>query len=404
MKSYWQNYRIKLHNLSEEKINAIFDIANAFRYCYNWGLEFCNTAYAEGRRHPTLIDMTTAFTEFRNREGNEWLQKYNVATCRYALMNVRTAFEKFFNKFCRYPKFKSKKYAEVKFKINGCKLSFHGDGNRYAHIPGLGRRQSDLIDCKKHNIPVGPNVNYHNVYIKYDGIDFWLSLSVETFVEEEEMKAYGEPLGIDVGYRTSAALSDGTMYDPPNKHRLNVLDNRKRKIQSAISRDRNRRYKEARRMRTKYDEIPKSKNELKRELRYKKTSHQISNLYKSHFHKISREIANRKPEYVVLEDLDVQHLLSKDKRPTNHYVHDARLAMLIEYISYKCESVGSEVIYAPSNFPSTKTCSRCGHIKPKIYGNKIYVCPTCGLRIDRDLNAAINLKKFGETARLGQSA
>ena len=402
MYSYWQNYRIKLHNLSKEKIEQIFKIGHAFRYCYNWGLNFCNKAYEEGRKHPTLIDMTTAFTEFRNSEGNEWLLEFNVATCRYALMNVRTAFEKFFNKQCRYPKFKSKRNAEIKFKIDGCKLSFHGENGRYAHIPGLGRQQCDLIDCKKHNIPVGPDIRYHNVYIKYDGIDFWLSLSVEVMLEEKE--AHGEPLGVDVGFRNPAALSDGTLYDPPNRHRLGVLDNRKRKIQAAISRDKNRRYREARRTKTKYEEIPKSKNELKRELKYRKTHRRISNIYKSHYHKISREIANRAPEFVVLENINVKELMSKQHKPTNHYVFEARMATMIEYIDYKCRLEGSEVIYAPNDYKSSRICSRCGYVKEKMHGDKLFVCPHCGLHIDRDINAAINLRNYGESVRLGQTA
>ena len=401
MTSCWQNYRIKLHNLSEDKINKIFDIANTFRFCYNWGLEFCNKAYKEGRRHPTLVDMTSAFTEFRNSEGNEWLLEYNVATCRYAFMNVRNAFEKFFNKHCRYPRFKSKKNAEVKFKVDGNKISFHGENNRYIHIPGLGRRICDLIDCKSHNIPVGANIKYHNVYIKYDGIDFWLSLSVET--EIDILEATGEPLGIDVGFRNPAVLSDGTMYDPPNKHRLGILNNRRQKIQSAISKDRERRYKTARHTRTKYDEIPKSKNEIKRELAYRKTLRRISNIYKSHYHKISKDIANREPSYVVLESLDVRGLLSKKNRPVNHYAYEARMATLAEYISYKCELKGSKVIRAPKDFKSSKICSRCGHEKTRMYGNKLYVCQSCGLHIDRDINAAINLRNYGNSVLLGQA-
>ena len=268
MNYIWQNYRIKLY-LNATQQEQFLRISNAFRFCYNWGLNFCNAEYEAGRKHPSFVTMTGAFTEYRNNPEHQWLLEFNVATCRYALKNVRTAFEKFFTKKCRYPKFKKKRYAEKKFKVDGCKITFYNNGT-YVHIPGLGRRMSDLVYCGNHSIPIRPDVEYHNVYIKFDGIDYWLSLSVKMRnpIDMDEFVLPGEPLGIDIGLRTAATLSNGMEFAGVNRYREHILDNRRRKIQSAITRDIERRKTIAARTKTKYEDIPKSKNQRKREIRY----------------------------------------------------------------------------------------------------------------------------------------
>lgn len=393
MPSVWKMYRIKLHNVSQEKQNQIFKISNTFRYCYNWALSYFNKSWFENGQRKTAIDACTEFTRLKTTVPEfKWLNDYNVATCRSAIYNARNALEKFFEGYCRYPRYKSKKNKEVKFKVDGNRVSFRGKDKRYVHIPGLGRKFTDFLDCKKHKIPSGPNVRYHNVYIKYDGINFWLSMSVE-LIDPIIKIANNESIGIDVGLRTSATLSNGMEFAPPNPRRLAVLENRKRKIQSAIAKDRNRRIKESERTKTKYEDIKKSNNQVKRERKYQKTLHSITNLYKSHYHKISREIANLRSESVTLESLGLR-AMNRDKPHSSKYMIPARLGMLSEFIEYKCRDIGSKIIKAPQNFASTKTCSRCGN-KKHIGGEKIYICEKCGLRIDRDLNAAINLRDYG---------
>lgn len=259
-------------------------------------------------------------------------------------------------------------------------------------------RKGDLIDCGNHNIPFGKNIKYDNVRIKFDGVNYWMSLSVKTIIPivcNNTIDNDDDVVGIDIGIRTSAYLSNGKSFDGPNEKRLRILDDRLRKIQSAVDRDRRKRFNQSISTKTKYYDIPKSKNQIKRETKLAKTRNRIINIYKSRYHKISREIANEHYKTIVLEDLGVssiiQNAIGKDLR---NNLYQGRLATLSEYISYKCRQEFTTVIYADRDFPSSQICSCCGS-RYKIGKEKIYSCPVCGLVIDRDLNASINLKNFG---------
>ena len=165
-------------------------------------------------------------------------------------------------------------------------------------------------------------------------------------------------------------------------------------------RDNDRRCRESMRMKTKYVNIPKSKNQLKRERKYRQAHRDLVNLYQSHYHKISRDIINQSPEFVVMETLGIRELQRKTRKRISKEIHDARIGTLIKYIDYKCKENSIDVVYADRNFPSTKKCSNCGTIN-NIGGEKIYRCKCCGLVIDRDYNASLNLLDFGLRSRNG---
>lgn len=381
-----------MHNLTDEQKRFILSSANTYRFCYNWGLAYCNRLHEEGQKKcPTFFEMCTAFTGYKQNPENKWLYAYDSTMCRYALKNVRRAFDNFFEGRSRYPKFHSKKKSKVVFHTRGDTLIFH-KGGRYVHIPGSGRSPSMWFDCKNHNIPIGPNIKYDNVAVTYDGIDFWLSVSISLYAPIE-YEGYTEPIGIDVGIRTTATLSNGITFDRPDKYRLGILENRKRKVQKSISRYRDRIAKEAKRMKTKCEEIPKSKNQLKREALYRKTCRDIHYIYNNHFHQISRKIAKMRPSVVVIEDLRIDNMRQKSKHEARNFAN-VQLGAFLTMIEYKCKELGADVRKAHRFFPSSQICSRCG-TKRKIGKGKQYYCFNCGLSIDRDLNAAINLRNVG---------
>lgn len=395
-------YKIKLHNLSETQKDFVKRTADAYRYCYNLGVEWCNKAYEEkkaGKKspRPSYFTMASMLTQYIKREENAWLRRVEYTTCRYALKDVNNAFERFFKHQCGYPKFHSKRKSKVSFHVRDDRLRFCdvNGGNtskEYVRIPGTGKNSSMLFSVKNHNIPVGENVKYDNVRISFDGIDYWLSLSVRV-IYPIVYEGYTEAIGIDVGVRTAATLSDGTVFEGPNRHRLNVLESRRRKLQSVIQKDINKRLEISTHTRTKYDDIPKSKNQIKREKRLLKTYHKIHNMHDTYYHQISRDIANRRAKLVVIEDLKVRRMIHNSPKGLSKLEHSA-MKTLLTYIEYKCNEVGSTVIKASSFFPSSQICSRCGN-RYKVGKPKIYHCPSCGLEIDRDLNAAINLRNYG---------
>ena len=389
-------YKIKLHNLTEAQEQRARELSGMMRYLYNYFLVKHKEHYEETKKSLKFNRMCSMLTEMRNSKEHEWLKKYHVTPERYALKDVHTAFEKFFRGYTNYPKFHSRKGYKTRFAVRSDGIKFFGEYNEYVYLPSLCESQEDLIYCGPHNVPYGKGIKYDNVRVKSDGIDYWLYIAVKVkypFIEERPLYPIGEPLGIDVGIRNSAVLSDGTAYDGVNKHRLHVLEHRRRKLQSLVGKDIDRRMKLSMSTRTKYYDIPKSKNILKKEKKLRKTYIDIHNLYHNHYHQIARDIANKNPEWVVVEGIKFRDMHT-DNYHMNHAIRDSRMSLLIKYIKDKCNAKNIPVITAPRFFPSTQICSRCGSMyKPG--ESKIYRCPECGYEIDRDLNAAINLRDYG---------
>ena len=396
----WKNYRIKLHNLTDDQKQRIINHSNIRRFLYNWALEVSNKIFQETGRTPNYQEISRLFTSYKKIPGNEWLDNANVATCRYAFIDLASAFHNFFIGICNKPIFKSRKTDSIRIAIRPDCLTFKGEDGRYAYIPVLSSRKGELIDCGNHNIPHFKGIKYFNTRIKFDGNDFWLSLSIRLPRKEPitmPMICINNTVGIDVGIRTSATLSNGISYDRVDVKRVKTLEHRRNKIQSAVDRDRRRRLLESERTRTKYEDIPKSKNQLKRESKLAKTRTQIINLHRSYYHKISKEIADMKYDIVTLETLSIPRLIQGANGQGKNEIYEGRMATLAEYIEYKCRNNGTIVVRAFREFPSSQICSKCGNIH-KPGPSKVYKCQFCGLTIDRDLNAAINLNNYGISA------
>jgi putative transposase len=381
-------YKIKLFP-TEEQTKRLISICNTFRFCYNWALNYANTEYEEGRKNPHYFDYNIEFNKFRNQPENSWLLDYPLATCRYAFRNVETAFENFFSKRCRHPKFKSKRTDKFKFHVREDRLYFYGDHNEYVAIEGMGRQ--NYIYCKNHNIPVYSNCKYYNAYVSYDKDSFWLSLNVK-FEFPIIPIADNEPLGVDIGIRKMIALSNGKIYPTPD---ISKFDKRKRRLDKRMIAGVQRMFEESKCTKTKYKDIPKTKNQIKREAAYRKCIRKMDNIFNTYIHQVTHEIAEMKPEYIVLEDLRITDIY-KSEPYMSRTIYNMRAYDIRTKLSYKCKANGSNVIIAPQSFPSSQICSCCGS-KRKIGSEKVYRCKVCGAVIDRDINAAINLREYGRS-------
>lgn len=393
MKEKYIGYKIKLFP-TKEQAKRLIDICHTFRFCYNWALGYANSEYEKGNKNPHYFDYNIKFSEFRKDPNNEWILNYPLATCRYAFRNVDTAFENFFAKRCKYPKYKSKSKSTLKFHVREDRLFFYGEHNHLVAIEGMGR--GNYIECKAHPIPVGPGCKYYNAYIHYDKDDFWLSLNV-LCTQPIEFEAHGEPLGVDIGKRKMIALSNGKIYRPPN---VTKLEKRKARIDRRMVADVNKRFEISKNTKIKYDDISKSKNQLKRERSYRKCVRKISNIYDTYIHQITREIANTNPEFIVLEDLKISKIY-KSEPYMSKIINQIRSYTIRTRLEYKCSENGSKIIIADGQYPSSQICSCCGFRK-NIGSSETFKCPNCGNIIDRDLNAAINLKNYGWSILMAQ--
>ena len=138
----------------------------------------------------------------------------------------------------------------------------------------------------------------------------------------------------------------------------------------------------------------KTKNVVKTELALLKLNHKLTNIRRNYLHQVTNEIINRKPSFIVLEDLNVKGMV-KNKHLAKA-VQQQNLAEFADILEYKAKRDNIEIIYADRFFASSKTCSCCGAIKRNLkLRDRVFNCSRCGSAIDRDYNASLNLYRLG---------
>lgn len=225
-----------------------------------------------------------------------------------------------------------------------------------------------------------------NAYMNFfRGLHWWISVGVEYTDSKEQLSDEG--IGIDLGIKDLAVCSDTNKYKNINKSKkVKKLEKRKRRLQRKISR--------------KYDKNKeggsycKTNNIIKSEKLLLKVNHRLTNIRKNYLHQTTSGIINRKPRFICIEDLNVRGMM-KNKH-LSKAVQNQGFFEFRKQLEYKCEAKGIQLIVADRFYPSSKLCSCCGNIKKDLkLSDRIYKCE-CGNIIDRDFQAAINLKAYGE--------
>ena len=229
------------------------------------------------------------------------------------------------------------------------------------------------------------DVKCRNPRISFDGLHWWISVSVEYPNCTEQLSRDG--VGIDLGIKDLAVCSDTNKYKNINKsQRVKKLEKRKRSLQRSVSR----KY-EQNKEKGKYC---KTNNIVKNEKLLLKVNHRLTNIRKNYLHQTTSEIVNRKPRFICMEDLNVSGMMKN--RHLSKAVQNQGFFEFRKQMEYKCEITGIQLIIAERFYPSSKLCSCCGAIKKDLkLSERVYKC-VCGNVIDRDFQASINLRVYGE--------
>lgn len=237
--------------------------------------------------------------------------------------------------------------------------------------------------CEKGRMPT--NCKYTNPRFTYDGMYWYVSVGIEE--DDETIFLLNEGIGIDLGIKDLAICSDGNTYKNINKtDKVKKLEKRKRRLQRSISR----RYEKNK----KGESYCKTSNTIKREKELLKVTKRLTNIRHNYLHQTTSEIVKRKPSFICIEDLNVSGMM-KNKH-LSKAVQEQKFYEFRRQIEYKSGWNNIPVIIADRFFPSSKLCSCCGHIKKDLkLSDRVYRCE-CGNIIDRDFQASLNLKKYGE--------
>jgi len=365
----------------------LFRYANTARFAYNWALGREKENYKNGGKFLSDSDLRKEFTQLKKTEEYSWLNEVSNNVTKQAIKDACHAYKSFFKGLQKFPRFKSRKRSMPKFYQDNVKIRF---SNTHVKFEGFSsgrkanKQKMNWVRLAEHGrIPT--DAKYMNPRISFDGLNWWISVCVEFPDCRETLNDDG--VGIDLGIKDLAVCSDGTKYKNINKsQKVKKLEKQKRRLQRSISRS----YEKNK----KGESYCKTNNVIKKEKLLLKRNHRLTNIRKNYLNQTISEIVNRKPRFICIEDLNVSGMMKN--RHLSKAVQEQGFYEFRRQMEYKSEWNNIQVIIADRFFPSSKLCSCCGKIKKDLkLSERIYKCE-CGNVIDRDLQAALNLKKYGE--------
>ena len=372
----------------------LYQYANTARFAYNWALGREQENYKNGGKFISDGDLRKEFTQLKKTDEYTWLNNVSNNVTKQAIKDACEAYRDFFKGYTKFPRFKSKKHSVPAFYQDNVKIQFtdtHVKVEGFAASKKKNKQKLNWIRLAEHGrIPT--DCKYMNPRIKCDGLNWYIIVGIE--YEDCVILPSNDGIGIDLGIKDLAICSDEHKYQNINKtQRVKKLEKRKRRLQRSISRKYEKNKKGVSYCKT--SNIIKSKKELL------KLNHRLAHIRQNYLHQTTTEIVKSKPSYIVLEDLNVSGMMKN--RHLSKAIQQQGFYEFRRQIEYKSVWNNIPVIIADRIFPSSKLCSCCGAMKKDLkLSDRIYKCK-CGNVIDRDHQAALNLKKYGENVLKQQS-
>lgn len=372
---------------NKKQLTKLFQYAGSARFAYNWAIARERENYKQGNKFLSNNDLRKEFTQLKKREDYEWLNRISNNVPKQAIKDACNTYKQFFKGQSKYPKFKSKKHTTPSFYQDNVAIQFtdtHVKVEGFAVSKKRNKQQLNWIKlCEKGRVP--PNGKYVNPRFTYDGLHWYVSVGIE-ILDSTDIPT-NEGIGIDLGIKDLAVCSNGYTYKNINKtHKVRKIEKRQHRLQRSVSR----RYEKNK----KGERYCKTRNFIKRQKELLKVTKRLTNIRRNHLHQTTSDIIKRKPSFICIEDLNVSGMMKN--RHLSKAVQQQGFYELRTQLQYKAERNNIPVIIADRFFPSSKLCSCCGHIKTDLkLSDRIYKCE-CGNTIDRDLQASLNLKSYGE--------
>ena len=374
-------------NPNNKQLTKLFQYAGCARFAYNWAIAREQENYKQGNKFLSDNELRKEFTQLKKLEEYKWLNKVSNNVTKQAIKDACNTYKRFFKRQCKHPKFKSKKRSTPSFHQNNVYIQFTDAHAKVEGFPQSRKRNKQKLNwirlCEKGRIPT--NCKYFNPRFTYDGLYWYVSVGIE--VDSNSDPPSNDGIGIDLGIKDLAVCSDGNTYKNINKtQRVKKLEKKKRRLQRSVSR----KYEKNK----KGESYCKTCNIIKREKELLKVTKRLTNIRHNYLHQTTSEIIKRKPSFICIEDLNVKGMMKN--RHLSKAIQQQEFYEFRRQIQYKSEWNNIKVIIADRFFPSSKLCSCCGNIKKDLkLSDRIYMCE-CGNIIDRDFQASLNLKRYGE--------
>ena len=355
-----KSYKYKLKP-SEEQIVLLNKHFGSVRFAYNFFLNERKKEYETNKNTINYYDNAKSLTELKKQEDYSWLNEINSQSLQDSLKNLETSYKNFFRFKKGFPKFKSKH-----IRNSFCVPQFVKLDNGKLKIPKF-KEPIDLILSRTFTGTIK-----QCTISKTPTNEYFVSILVET--THSVVPKTGKSIGIDLGIKDFVITSEGYKYK--NNRYTKTYAKKLKENQQHLSR------------------------KTKGSNRYQKQKLKVATIYKKitnsrldNLHKVSTELI-KKYDLIVLEDLNIKGMIKNHK--LSKHIADVSWSKFIELLTYKAEWNDKKIVKVDRFFPSSKTCNCCGYINQNLkLDMREWTCPSCNSKLDRDLNASINILNEG---------
>ena len=373
--------KIELKLTKEQKIQVNKTIGTE-RFIYNEYIKYNQEQYELGNKFVSAFDFSKYINNvyLPNNPDKKWIKDVSSKSVSQAMIYGEKAFKNFFKGLSSFPVFKKKGKNELgAYFVKNNKTDFEF----YRHkikIPTL-----KFVRVKEYGyIPKNANIKSGTITKIADRYFLSLVIEVDDIVKTENTSTKG--LGIDLGIKDTAICSDGRIFKNINKT-IKI-----KKLKKKLKREQRKMSRSVEYSKTNKIKLKECKNFNKKKLKVQRLFYRLNCIRDDYNNKMVNEITRTKLKYITIENLKVSNMM-KNKHLSKAIQEQNFYSIRIKLIN-KCKERNIELRLVDTFYPSSKTCSCCGSIKKDLKLNdRIYKCSNCGLEIDRDYNASINLEK-----------
>ena len=368
-------YKTEIDPTPEQRTKLV-QACGAARFVFNWGLAQKKAALEAKEKAPTYAQLNKELTKLRAE--HEWLAAIASHTCQASLRNLEAAWVNFFkSKFGQrkgkrlgFPRFKSRHNGLGQIKHYGFEVA--NDSIRWGGIGWINLKERGYIPSGKYGA-WADGKRLICLTISERAGHFFVSAQTEEEAAPIEVADDLPIIGVDVGIKSLATVSDGRQFENPKALRRNMR--KLKRAQRAVSR-----------------KVKGSNNRNKARQELARVHYRVSCIRQDATHKATTDITQN-PSVIVIESLNVAGMMRNHK--IAGAASDANMSEFHRQLRYKSEWSGGRIVEADQWFASSKTCSCCGwRDADQTLSDRMFVCQRCGQQMDRDLNAAHNLKQW----------